>query len=91
MPLKTRLTERLGIRYPILNAAMGGTAAWCAGRRDVGDRKPERLKSRIPQSERPRTGLSKSSASVHASGDCGIQTDSPRLLVSYMRNVVLGR
>ena len=26
MPLKTRLTERLGIRYPILNATMGGTA-----------------------------------------------------------------
>jgi nitronate monooxygenase len=26
MTLKTRLTERLGIRYPILNAAMAGTA-----------------------------------------------------------------
>lgn len=26
MTIRTRLTERLGIRYPILNAAMGGTA-----------------------------------------------------------------
>ena len=91
MPLKTRLTERLGIRYPILNATMGGTAGGALAAAVLAIANPERLKPRFPQSERPRTGLSKSSASVHASGDCGIQTDSPRLLVSYMRNVVLGR